>query len=583
MTRRLALKHGMGALAASVALPLMAFFTPSAQGSEADFLIPEEFAKPVKIHLDARAEKKAEAIVGYLQALFEEEYEGPDKALESKRRVLFFDPEFTALAVEIAQHHLRRGQVPEAISVLKDAAKGSPHNTAPILALSAIYLRQLQKPALAEKFALQSLSANPDEALAYSILCEIYSTTGQFQKIDPLLQKASKRENTNYEFWLGLAEIRFRDLVRTRPKSGDAGVSKVISLLEKASKLASENPTAQAQVADFYVLCGEPQKAADLYKKAMANRPDQELLREKLATCLVQCGQSADAIKILEDVLKKNPLNLSAYDNLARIHLELNHMAAALANMRQALILAPIDPRRHEDIIRVSFRSGDTDAALAFATEAEKKFPYLVGFTLFRAIALSQKKQFSAALLAFERTLVDASNSNPEMLDSEFFMSYGSTAEQAGLHKKAAELLQRAIVLDPMNAAASNYLGYMWADLGQNLTEAERLVQHALRIDPENAAYRDSLGWVWFKQGRYTEALAELLRAAETISSPDPVIFEHIGDTYEKLGKIAEAVMNWNKALQFDSNNAALTTKIDRHSARVVQKPNLDSAGKANP
>ena len=134
-----------------------------------------------------------------------------------------------------------------------------------------------------------------------------------------------------------------------------------------------------------------------------------------------------------------------------------------------------------------------------------------------------------------------------------------------------------------MNAAASNYLGYMWADLGQNLTEAERLVQHALRIDPENAAYRDSLGWVWFKQGRYTEALAELLRAAETISSPDPVIFEHIGDTYEKLGKIAEAVMNWNKALQFDSNIAALTAKIDRHSARVVQKPNLDSAGKANP
>ena len=568
MKRSGAFKHGVGFIAATAI-----FFVSAAKGYHTDSIIPEEFTHSTPLELSSRSAKKADAQAAYLEALFEEDNEGPDKALDAKERVLLLDPGFCDLAVEVAQYHLSRGQIPEAIAILKDAAKAAPHHPAPPLALATIYLRHLQKPALAEKYANQAVVANPGEAATYTALCEVYRASRQFQKIDTLLQKASKRESSNPQFWLGLAEIRLKDYPFPATAKDSRSRKIIADLLEKAAQCGAGDAKIMARIGDCQVLCGEPARAAAYYQKAITLDPDDDTIRPKLATCLVQTGAKKEAIEILEEIIKENPLDLAAYDQLARIQIEAGNIPSALTAMRQGLLLAPVDPRRHEDIIRLCFHAGDSEAALQYATEAEKKFPYIVGFTLFRAIALSQNKDHAAAMIAFERTLVEAANSNPELLDSTFFMSYGTAAEQAGHRVKAAELLKRAIVLNPSNAAACNYLGYMWADQNKNLAEAEHLILHALKLDPQSGAYRDSLGWVWFRQGKYSEALAELLHAAEMISPADPVVYEHIGDTYEKLGKTAGALMNWKKALQLDQDNSALAEKIENHSSRIVQKP----------
>jgi tetratricopeptide (TPR) repeat protein len=288
----------------------------------------------------------------------------------------------------------------------------------------------------------------------------------------------------------------------------------------------------------------------------------------------VQLGQNDRAAEILTQIVAENPVNLPAYDQLAKIHLLRGEFERAVAAMRQALLLAPIDPRRHEEIIRTSLRAGDHAGALQAATEAEAKFPYLTGFTVLRAITLSQTGNHAAAMMAFERALVTAANSNPDLLDSDFFLSYGGAAERAGHFVKAAELLKKSIALDPARSAqACNYLGYMWADRGENLAEAEQLIRQALELDPNNGAYRDSLGWVFFRQGRYHESLAELLRASELMQEPDPVVLDHIGDVYDKLGKIADAVLYWRKALQIDPNNSSITEKLDSLAAPIASQP----------
>jgi tetratricopeptide (TPR) repeat protein len=170
--------------------------------------------------------------------------------------------------------------------------------------------------------------------------------------------------------------------------------------------------------------------------------------------------------------------------------------------------------------------------------------------------------------------LVTAANSNPDLLDSDFFLSYGGAAERAGHFVKAAELLKKSIALDPARSAqACNYLAYMWADRGENLAEAEQLIRRALELDPSNGAYLDTLGWVYFRQGRYEESLAELLRASELMQEPDPVILDHIGDVYGKLGKTADAVLYWNKAIQLDPKNQSITEKLDSHAAPVARQP----------
>ena len=229
---------------------------------------------------------------------------------------------------------------------------------------------------------------------------------------------------------------------------------------------------------------------------------------------------------------------------------------------------------RNFQVIDLLFKQKDYEGAADALAEARKRFPKAGLLTYYHAVALSQIKNHDEAMRAFERALVEAGNSQPDMLNADFYFDYGAAAEQAGQYVKASELFRKSIELDPDNAARSyNYLGYMWVERSENLEEAGQLIRRALEMDPQNGAYVDSLGWLYFKQGKFEEALTELLRAAELLAEPDPVVFEHIGDTFDKLGRNAEAVLYWQKALQLNPENKVLATKLDKSTENVAKQP----------
>ena len=97
-----------------------------------------------------------------------------------------------------------------------------------------------------------------------------------------------------------------------------------------------------------------------------------------------------------------------------------------------------------------------------------------------------------------------------------------------------------------------NYLGFMFADRGIRLDEAERLTQRAIQTDPTNGAYLDSLGWVYFKQNRLDRA-EEYLRRAIIFLNTDSSIHDHLGDVYFKTKRYEEARTEWNKSLQLSA------------------------------
>ena len=210
--------------------------------------------------------------------------------------------------------------------------------------------------------------------------------------------------------------------------------------------------------------------------------------------------------------------------------------------------------------------------------DARKRFPHAGLLTYYHGVALSQIKNHDEAMRAFEKALVEAGNSQPDLLNSDFYFDYGAAAEQAGQYVKATELFRKSIELDPANAARSyNYLGYMWVERSENLEEAGQFIRRALEMEPNNGAYIDSLGWLYFKQGKFEEALVELLRAAELIPEPDSVVFEHIGDTCDKLGRNAEAVLYWQKAFQINPEDKDLGARLDKAAENVARQPQTRS------
>lgn len=543
------------------------------RGAVAD-LLPEDPPQNAP-SLENQAGRKADALAWFANGLFEEESDGPEKAIDSYRKALSLDPGNVELAVRLSSDYLRRGETAEALSVLKDAAKAAPKDSTPHLALSTIYLRHLNKPDLAIKYAQAGMEADPKTFAPYGALWEIYQSRGQTAKAAQVLEKAARAKSTEPEFWLSLAQVEGRDLFREGGTPlPEAQFRRVTPLLEKAAEYGARNPDILSKVGDIYLLSHQIDKALPFYQKVVGIKPGYPQAREKLAGCYEETGRTAEATKILEEIVSLNPLHILAYDHLTRLYLKAGDMEKAVASAQQSVIIDPAKIERHVDLIKLLFDTRQFERAVKSLDEATRRFPRVSLLTYYQAIALSEAKRHDEAMKAFEKTLVEAGNSSPDLLNADFYFHYGAAAEQSKNYVKAAELFKKSIELDPNDAArAYNYLGYMWVDRNENLEEAGECIRKALELEPGNGAYLDSLGWLYYRQGKYQEALTELLRAAEALSEPDATVYDHIADTYEKLGRKSEAVLYWQKAFQLDPGLKDLAGKLDQATEKVVKQP----------
>jgi len=215
----------------------------------------------------------------------------------------------------------------------------------------------------------------------------------------------------------------------------------------------------------------------------------------------------------------------------------------------------------YHDLARALARQGKTDLALA---EVERGMvnapdPARFAFRQLKVSVLTMAERIDNAEAECQAMLKDYHQPG-ELLDIRYLLSsVYSTAHQL---PKAEEQLQLILKMDPNNATASNDLGYIWADQGKNLKQAEDLIRKAIELDrqsrkraatvdsdEDNAAYIDSLGWVLFRRGQLESARRELQRAVTLPDGDDPTIYDHLGDVCYRLQQIDNARTAWRQAL----------------------------------
>jgi tetratricopeptide (TPR) repeat protein len=147
---------------------------------------------------------------------------------------------------------------------------------------------------------------------------------------------------------------------------------------------------------------------------------------------------------------------------------------------------------------------------------------------------------------------------------------------------RATEHLEYLLKKRPENPGFYNDLGYVWADNGMKLDEAEKLIRKAIDLDRErrkkspkfdpktdqdSGAYLDSLGWVLFKQKKAKEAKDWLLKAIEDKKAQHLEIYDHLGDVHMALGERDLAIQAWEKGLKFSTDH-----RRDQERKSVVEK-----------
>ena len=171
---------------------------------------------------------------------------------------------------------------------------------------------------------------------------------------------------------------------------------------------------------------------------------------------------------------------------------------------------------------------------------------------------LHRQQRYDEAASVLQRALEQAEDS------SQVLYWLGAAFERSGDRERATTTFRRLLELDPQYAPALNYLGYMWAERGENLGQALSFVSRALAREPDNGAYVDSLGWVHFQLGEYDRARDLLERAARLVPD-DAVISEHLGDTYARLGFSLKAQESYRRAIQLEGENKEVVQqKLDR-------------------
>jgi tetratricopeptide (TPR) repeat protein len=216
-----------------------------------------------------------------------------------------------------------------------------------------------------------------------------------------------------------------------------------------------------------------------------------------------------------------------------------------------------------------------TEKALQLTKRTLALFPNNPRFTLQAAWANQAMKRYDDSLRLYEKTESLAQAVAPDLLNDDFYQSWGDTLQGTKQFEDAEQKYQKSIALvpqdDPARAAiVLNNLGYMWLDQGKNLDQAGEFIQKANQLQPKNPVYLDSLGWFHFKKGRYPEALKVLEEVEAAIKEPnieDAEIFDHIGQTYAKLGNRAKALDYFKKASLLDPG----ASKIREHYEQAKQ------------
>jgi tetratricopeptide (TPR) repeat protein len=186
-------------------------------------------------------------------------------------------------------------------------------------------------------------------------------------------------------------------------------------------------------------------------------------------------------------------------------------------------------------------------------------------------------KDWEGARRLFQGLLGEAED-NPRLFARVLF-NLGLTNERTGRFDDSVEIFQRLLALEPDNHEALNYLGYMLAEKGLRLGEAENLVGRALKAQPENGAYLDSMGWIRYQQAQYREARTYLgralaveeaeFKAAEgawqraNLAENLAVIHDHAGDVAKALGDLEGARRHWKRAAKLNPEDGAIRSKLD--------------------
>ena len=480
-----------------------------------------------------------------------------DEAMEEFYKSVLADPGNEKTAYDVAGWLLDQHHPQKAVTLLSKVAL-RPGVSAPILSLLALADLQAGKTNAALAVSLQAIARQPDALQNYQSRLEVLVQTGKMAGALKTLDQAAKHIRNTPAQLIALAGL-YAACQGPQEKENDPVRLRAVALLDRAAAMKFSAQGLWQRLADTYARLSEAKKAADIYNRLLTQAVDsatlRHLLREKLGEILLDAHDVTNAAAQFQAIVQEDPHRSQAWYYLGILAHSGGRLAEAADDFEKARRWAPDLEQAYYRLALVLADLRRGDDALQILDLARLRFPDSFDAQFFNALVNLQLKDFSQAVSHFSAAETLARTNNPARLDRQFYFQIGAACERDHQYKRAEDYLQKCIDLGPDDAAALNYLGFMWADRDEHLPKARAYIEKACRLDPKNAAYLDSLGWVLFKLNQPKDALPWLVQAVDLSPEPDATILDHIGDVYLSLRQLSKAIESWRKSLAVEPND----------------------------
>ncbi len=541
-----------------VALAALATLFGCATAKQAKAPVPAPVAVTDAPLSKAELEQRVQALARFAAGVSGELREQPDEALDQFYQSILADPANEPLAIDVARRLIRKKDTAKAIEVLNKCAE-QPGTTGLVDALLGVAYLQAKQPELAIAASRKAIVKLPQSLLGYQNLTQIYLQTARPKEALATLDEAAALPERDLAFLLELGEA-YRSYVAAQPKDFTTVQPKVKAILEAVAKLDPKAQNLVIRLAELWSFAGEYKRAAELFVKLLERFPNQAILRNRIAELYLLANDPKAAQAQLDALVRDQPTNPLTHYFLGAIAVAQKDWDKAVESFEKTILLNEGAKQEFEqvyfELAEVHLRRDDAEAALKLMETARKKFKASFFLEYFTGLAHSRLKDYAASIKHFTFAELLAKRDDPERLTGLFFFQVGTAYERHKDFKQAENYFRLSLKLIPDFAEVLNYLGYMWAERGENLSEAKTMIEQALKQEPENAAFLDSMAWVLFKLNQPKEALEFQLKALKFQKEPDATLHDHLGDIYAALKQTEQARAQWEHALTLEPSEA---------------------------
>jgi len=468
----------------------------------------------------------------------------PELAKETINEGVEKDPWHPGLLVSAARNMIEKEEFNKALQALTRAIELNPALEEAYF-YSGVANYRLGNAEQAESDFKKSVALmdKSQASAAYYNIGYIYTAKKDYQKALEFMQKSVEADSSYLKGYDAISKIK--------EEQGD--IEAAANAYREYLKLYPDDTDIMGLIAELYYRADRLDEADKQYDAIIKSDPEAYDAMFEKAKIRMKREKYAEALKIFESMEKKKPENANVKYFAGMCLEEMGKCPDAIKKYREAAIL---DKKN----INAWFRIGgcmDKQGKLAeimpefqalLDSDPENEdYYHLVGS------AWGDLKDYKKASEIYESARARFPGSEKTAFNAA--LVYDKAKEK----EKAILAFRDVIKINPKNAEAYNYIGYVYAEEGRSLDEALAMVKKALELEPGNGFYLDSLGWVYYKQGKYKEA-AETLEAAvsalENEKRKDAVVYEHLGDAYLKLNAKDKALDMYRKANENKPENS---------------------------